>query len=78
MPNFDQTGPQGFGPRTGRSLGPCGLGLRRGRGIGRYFGRPWPQTTSDQVKELQDYTKSLEEELDLAKSQIQDLQKENK
>ncbi|NLI29036.1 MAG: DUF5320 domain-containing protein [Nitrospiraceae bacterium] len=41
MPGFNQTGPQGFGPGTGRGLGPCGAGMRRqgfsGRGMGRRF-----------------------------------------
>ena len=33
MPNRDQTGPEGKGPRTGRGMGPCGRG--QGRGLGR-------------------------------------------
>lgn len=47
MPGFDQTGPVGFGPGTGRGMGPCGRGMamRRGgrggytRGAGMGFGR---------------------------------------
>ena len=49
MPNFDQTGPRGEGPNTGRGFGPCGSGFGRGfgglmsqgRGMGRRrgFGR---------------------------------------
>jgi len=51
MPRGDRTGPQGQGPKTGRSLGPCGPGteempvpeenvgffrrLGRGLGLGR-------------------------------------------
>lgn len=43
MPGFNQTGPQGFGPGTGRGIGPCGGGMRRqgsgaGRGMCRRFG----------------------------------------
>jgi hypothetical protein len=43
MPNFDKTGPQGKGPKTGRGLGQCegatpqggaGAGIRAGRGLG--------------------------------------------
>jgi hypothetical protein len=43
MPGFDQTGPAGYGPGTGRGRGPCGRGTanRRGypAGFGRGFGR---------------------------------------
>ncbi len=53
MPNFDGTGPNGLGPKTGRGQGPCnndasnpeatgqglGLGRGRGRGMGRGYGR---------------------------------------
>lgn len=36
MAGFDGTGPEGFGPLTGRGMGPCGDGTPRG---GRYYGR---------------------------------------
>ena len=47
MPGFDQTGPAGFGPGTGRGMGPCGGGMAyqrgfrfaAGGGFGRGFGR---------------------------------------
>jgi hypothetical protein len=43
MPGYDQTGPAGYGPGTGRGLGPCGRGIafRSGfpAGFGRGFGR---------------------------------------
>jgi len=48
MPNFDQTGPRGEGPATGRRRGKCAGGFGRGmqggfpgggRGFGRGFGR---------------------------------------
>jgi hypothetical protein len=39
MPGFDQTGPLGYGPRTGRGMGPCGSGMAFGRGFARGFGR---------------------------------------
>ena len=68
MPKFDETGPMGTGPRTGRGFGPCVLGWRKGfgggRGIGRYFGWNWPQTPKDQQGALDDYKKALEEELE--------------
>lgn len=50
MPNFDGTGPQGQGPKTGRGMGKCnddkpanrapaGRGQGRGAGRGRGQGR---------------------------------------
>ena len=69
MPQFDQTGPMGQGPMTGKGFGPCGLGLgwrRRfgmGRGLGRYFRWNWPVSQNDQKQALLEYKKALEEEL---------------
>jgi len=69
MPQFDQTGPMGQGPMTGKGFGPCGLGLgwrRRfgmGRGLGRYFRWNWPVSQNDQKQALVEYKKALEEEL---------------
>ena len=39
MPGFDQTGPAGYGPGTGRGLGPCGRGSAYRRGSPAGFGR---------------------------------------
>lgn len=75
MPAQDGTGPQGMGPATGRGLGPCGMGVfgRRGfgkgplegRGLCRYFGfNNWPQDPKAQKQNLEDYKKSLQEELE--------------
>lgn len=82
MPKFDQAGPQGMGPMTGRGFGPCGLGLgwrRRfgaGRGLGRYFGWVWPQTKQEQKRSLADYKKALEEELEDVKKEGAEITKE--
>ena len=39
MPGYDQTGPMGQGPMTGRGIGPCGGGrMQAGRGFGRGMG----------------------------------------
>lgn len=80
MPGFDQTGPRGMGPMTGRGFGPCGLGLgwRRkfgaGRGLGRYFGGwGWPQTDEEKKKALAEYKKALEEELEDVKKEAEEL-----
>ncbi len=84
MPNFDQTGPQGQGPKTGQGLGLCGGGRRMGfgrgcgfgRGLGRYFGWNTPQTKEEKVKAMQDYKKALEEELEETQKQLADLAKQ--
>lgn len=82
MPGFDKTGPIGQGPMTGRGFGPCGLGLGwrkrfgAGRGMGRYFNCwNWPQTKSDQLQALEDYKKSLKEELEDVEKELVDLNK---
>ena len=41
MPGGDQTGPQGFGPRTGRGLGDCGVTDQPRPGFGFGRGRGW-------------------------------------
>ncbi len=79
MPRLDGTGPQGQGPRTGRSMGNCpGTGgsgrggLGRGRGRGQGFGRfcsgcPfWNNqsvTKEDKKQILEEEKKLIEEEL---------------
>ncbi len=79
MPGFDEMGPRGTGPLTGRGFGPCGLGLgwrRRfgaGRGMGRYFGWQWPQTPKDQTQALKDYQTALSEELEDVKKELTEL-----
>jgi hypothetical protein len=74
MPGFDQTGPQGAGPLTGRGFGPCGRGLGRkmgfGRGLGRYFGWNDPQTKQEKIEDVKAYLKALEEEIEDAKQQL--------
>jgi hypothetical protein len=80
MPGFDQTGPMGQGPMTGRGFGPCGLGLggRRhfgpGRGMGRYFGWQWPQSKEEQKEVLKEYKKALQEELEDVEKEEKELQ----
>ncbi len=63
MPRFDQTGPWGCGPMTGRGLGPCGWGYR--------FRRPWlPQ---DEAAALEDEEKVLTEELEAVRQRRKEL-----
>jgi hypothetical protein len=88
MPLFDGTGPQGFGPQTGRGTGPCGDGYgygrrgfgfgRRGYGRGRGF-RFWSAAPSkeDIKKDLDQYQKDLEEELEVIKTEKKKLEEEN-
>ena len=81
MPKFDGTGPRGMGPRTGRGFGPCGRGLssRRsfgfGQGMGRWFGWNNPRTSKDQLEALDDYKKTLEEELKNVEKEKKELSK---
>lgn len=57
MPKFDQTGPLGKGPKTGRGFGPCEQGSDRkqgsgaGRGMGSFGGGNQPQIKEDVKKE---------------------------
>lgn len=76
MPLFDQTGPRGQGPMTGRGRGRCarGRGMGRGmgfgpkqgfgRGLGRYFGWNEPQTKAEKIADIEEYKKALKEELE--------------
>jgi len=60
MPNLDETGPMGQGPRTGRGMGRCFCGgCRCGRGFGfrRFF------SPKNKVATLEEQEKMLEEEL---------------
>jgi len=80
MPGFDKTGPQGFGPRTGRGFGPCGLGWHHrfggGRGLGRYFGWNWPTGPKEAHQALADYKQALKEELEDVEKQEKELEAE--
>ncbi|MCK9186947.1 MAG: DUF5320 domain-containing protein [Candidatus Colwellbacteria bacterium] len=68
MPYFNGTGPDGYGPGTGRGLGPCGAGMARGRGFGRgrgFFGRAFGfgRNNSGTGYSLQDRKEWLKQEL---------------
>ncbi len=85
MPYFDMTGPLGYGPMTGKGFGLCGggYGLGLGRGGGRVRGRGlsfgyWPMYYSkkDAKQNLDDYKKSLEEELEAVKARLEDFDQE--
>jgi hypothetical protein len=68
MPGFDQTGPMGHGPGSGRGMGFCGFGWRNmfaGRhGFGRYFGYHRQFTREEKAVALEEYKKALTEELE--------------
>lgn len=79
MPKFDSTGPEGFGPRTGRGFGPCGSGrgIGRGRGFGaglcRFFGYQ-PRISEDQeVEMLNEESEILEKDLQEIKKRLEEL-----
>jgi len=74
MPRQDGTGPQGFGPMTGRGLGPCGCGMRNGFGRGFGFRRQIFLTESEEKKILESELK----ERDLEKQEIEKRIKELK
>ncbi|NMC35409.1 DUF5320 domain-containing protein [Candidatus Beckwithbacteria bacterium] len=83
MPGFDQTGPTGQGPMTGRGMGFCswgygrGFGRRAGRGLGRLFGGFWgfpsQPTKKQQQEDLTEYKKALQEELKMVEEAEADL-----
>lgn len=63
MPGYNQTGPQGFGPGTGRGMGPCGGGMRRqGYGAGRGMGSRLGGTRGIQTATMGDERTWLTEE----------------
>jgi len=62
MPRFDQTGPMGQGPRTGRGMGPCGCGYGFGCGM-MGFGRRRFISPRNEMAALEEEEKMLEEEL---------------
>lgn len=75
MPGYDQTGPNGAGPMTGRGLGLCGRGLVFRRGFGRGFG--WRRALYFQPREItKDEEKEyLKEELENLKQESEEIQK---
>jgi len=81
MPKFDQTGPLGEGPLTGRGFGPCKGGSRAGFGRGRRFGRSFyqgtPRTKQETIEGMQEYKKALQEEIEDIDKEIGDLQKQD-
>ena len=73
MPRFDQTGPLGQGPMTGRGLGPCGGGMGFGRGYGRGFGCRRFYTQREESEILKDEAEALEQELKAVKERLTEL-----
>ena len=72
MPRFDQTGPMGLGPRTGRGMGPCGFGMGFGRGFG------WRRfvTKKEEREMLAEEAEDLEQELKAVKERLAELESE--
>ncbi|MDD3129335.1 MAG: DUF5320 domain-containing protein [Candidatus Izemoplasmatales bacterium] len=68
MPRRDGTGPNGYGPLTGRKMGNCGNG--RGLGYGLGYGRnaqPYSDTKTDLAREkelLEQRIKDIEKKLE--------------
>ena len=73
MPRFNEMGPLGFGPGTGRGMGPCGAGMGWQRGFGRFW-RFGSQITKKEEKEmLEEEAKTLEEDLKAIKERLAEL-----
>lgn len=79
MPNFDGTGPQGYGPLTGRGFGPCNGGAGRGfgRGFGRGYGRALGIKWASRQMQLEpvDEKKLLQEELEAMEKEKKEIEK---
>ena len=71
MPDRDRTGPDRYGPLTGRGLGPCGGGLRRGFGRRLGFRRCLEPVTMTQEEKK----KILEEELQYIETEKKEIEK---
>ncbi len=65
MPRFDQTGPLGFGPKTGRGMGPCGCGFAYNRRASRFF-----FSKKEEKEILKEEIEELEKELEGAKEEL--------
>jgi len=69
MPNYDGTGPRGFGLMTGRGMGPCGRGFRRGFGYRRVI------TSSEEVSLLKEDRELLKKELEEINKRLKEIEK---
>ena len=83
MPQFDGTGPMGYGPATGRGMGPCTgyagfYGYGRGRGYGRGFGRGLRRRVFTPYGYANYQAPTRDEEKQMLKDYIKDLEKELK
>jgi len=65
-------GRQGGGLGMGRRMG-FGRCCGYGRGLGRYFGWNAPETKEEQKKDLSDYKKALQEELEDVEKRLSDI-----
>lgn len=88
MPNFDQTGPNGNGPLTGRGAGDCqgprqggflrGIGRGISRGFGRGFGfRRWCPLRNSNQQPINDKA-AIDQEIQATKEYLQSLEEEKK
>jgi len=87
MPGLNGTGPQGYGPGTGRGMGPCAGGagfnqkpIGRGQGFGsrfcRWFGfRNQQATPENELENLEQQAQLLEQNLEIIQKRIKDLKK---
>ena len=78
MPRFDGTGPQGYGPGTGRGFGPCMGGPRSGTGFGRGFGFNRFISPKNELGSLEEEAKNLETELAIIREEIKSIKDNQK
>jgi hypothetical protein len=77
MPGRNRTGPDGYGPLTGRGLGPCGRGLRRGFGRRADFRRcsePTKLTKEEQKKMLEAELQEIEKEKQEIEKKLEEIE----
>jgi len=85
MPRGDRSGPDGYGPRTGRGLGYCngydtpGFARGSGRGFGRGFGfrrntysrKNQKQLLQEELADLEAEKQYIEEEIKAIKAELE-------
>jgi len=71
MPRYDGTGPQGYGPMTGRGMGPCaGASGRFGFGCRRFWsGKNELAAMEDEASILKEELQAIQEEIKSLKAQ---------
>ena len=77
MPGFDQTGPLGQGPRTGKNLGRCNDNLVYDHGCRNYqYGYSRKYLSNDEeIQGLQEISQNLKADLKAIEERIKEIKK---